>query len=363
MSVSFDIKSQIKPYQVHIGQGLLEATLKDSHDNIFLCDRFFADRLQGCGCRIIAIEATEHAKNLDHMPEIIVRLKDLGATRKTHLIAVGGGVIQDVATFCSSIYMRGIRWTYVPTTLLGMVDSCIGGKSAINVGAFKNIVGNFYPPDAVLVDPQLGSTLGIEQKVAGLCEAAKICYARGEDAFNKYLSHHPTPGLDMANLTDLIELSLRSKQWFIETDEFDRNERLLLNFGHTFGHAIEGASQFAVSHGVAVGVGMLLAIEYARTCMDQRELPPLAAALEAHVRSLLAHVVGLNAVLGKIAAQDLFDRFTADKKHSSSAYTIVGIASNGHLQRFFLPRNRESENAIKGLFAALQQREFLPAAA
>ncbi|MHB1054059.1 MAG: 3-dehydroquinate synthase [Thiobacillus sp.] len=363
MSVSFDINSEIKPYQVKIGEGLLKATLKAAGDRIFLCDSFFTDRLASCGCPVIPIDATEYAKSLDRMSEVIIRLRDSGATRGTNLVAVGGGVIQDVATFCASIYMRGISWKYLPTTLLGMVDSCIGGKSAINVGPYKNIVGNFYPPVEILVDPDLCGTLAVEQKVAGLCEAAKICYARGGDAFARYLALHPSAELNNVNLSHLIELSLRSKKWFIEVDEFDRNERLLLNFGHTFGHAIEGAAQFAVSHGVAVGVGILAALHYARISTGKETLPQSAVTLAAHIRGLLAHIDGLGGVLAATTEQDLFDRFAADKKHTSTAYTIVGIDQAGRLQRLALPRSPESENMIRATFNAIRQPGFLSAAA
>lgn len=362
MSVSFDIHSEIKPYQVRIGKDLLETTFKDAGDSIFLCDSFFSGRLALSGRPVIAVEATEYAKSLDRMSEVIIRLRESGATRNTNLVAVGGGVIQDIATFCASIYMRGISWKYLPTTLLGMVDSCIGGKSAVNVGPYKNIVGNFYPPDEILVDPDLCGTLAIEQKVAGLCEAAKICYARGEDAFARYLALHPSADLENVDLSQLIELSLRSKKWFIEVDEFDRNERLLLNFGHTFGHAIEGAAKFAVSHGVAVGVGMLAAMHYARLATGNRALSQPANTLAAHIRGLLAHIDGLDAVLTATTEQDLFDRFAADKKHSATAYTIVGIDQTGRLQRLALPRSPESESIIKETFRAIRHRGFLSAA-
>lgn len=362
MSVSFDINSEIKPYKVEIGEGLLEATLKATGDSIFLCDSFFAGRLAPCGRPVIAIDATEYAKSLDRMSEVIIRLRDSGATRSTNLIAVGGGVIQDVATFCASIYMRGISWKYLPTTLLGMVDSCIGGKSAINVGPYKNIVGNFYPPDEILVDPDLCGTLAVEQKVAGLCEAAKICYARGDDAFARYLALHPSAELKNIKLSHLIDLSLRSKKWFIEVDEFDRNERLLLNFGHTFGHAIEGAAEFAVSHGVAVGVGILAAIHYSRISTGKETLPQSAVTLAAHIRGLLAHIDGLGEVLAATTEQDLLNRFAADKKHTPTAYTIVGIDQTGRLQRLALPRSSESENMIRETFKAIRQPDFLSAA-
>ncbi len=160
----------------------------------------------------------------------------------------------------ASVYMRGLQWAYIPTTLLAMCDSCIGGKSSINVGPYKNLVGTFHPPAAIMIDPGLVSTLSLEQTVSGLVEACKICYCRGTAAFQEYLDLKPSPSMTEGQIEQAVLLSLSSKKWFIEIDEFDRAQRLLLNFGHTFGHAIEGASHFRISHGIAVGVGMLCAI-------------------------------------------------------------------------------------------------------
>ena len=359
MHASFEIASQIKNYRISIGDHLLDDYASVDDEHIFLCDQFFAQRLATGNRRIISIEANEMAKSLDRMAEIIIRLRELGVHRKTVLVAVGGGVIQDVVTFCASIYMRGIPWVYFPSTLLGMVDSCIGGKSAINVGPYKNIVGNYYPPEEVLIDLDMTQTLGVEQKVAGLCEAAKICFARDEATFNRYLDFSPTINADQALLARIIELSLQTKKCFIETDEFDQNERLLLNFGHTFGHAIEGATGFRISHGVAVGVGMLAALHYARTVYSTSQFAARAVALEQHIRALLAAVPQLSDILSATDPDSLFDRFVADKKHTATAYTIVGLTQEGALQIIRLPHGTESDATIRDIFAAVVQPAFL----
>ncbi len=362
MSASFEVASHIKNYRVSIGDDLLTDCASGVDDHIFLCDQFFTSHLAGGGRRLISIAATEQAKSLDQMSDVIIRLREAGATRKTVLIAVGGGVIQDIATFCASIYMRGIPWLYLPSTLLGMVDSCIGGKSAINVGPYKNIVGNYYPPEAVLIDPALVRSLGVEQKVAGLCEAAKICYARGNESFERYLALDPAVDINGSKLETLIELSLLAKKWFIETDEFDQNERLLLNFGHTFGHAIEGATGFRISHGVAVGVGMLAALYHARMVYGSDQLAHRAIVLEQHIRFLLTRMPELPGILAATDPDSLFDRFVADKKHTISAYTIIGLTQDGSLQLDRLPRGAQSDATIRRIFTAIVQPIFLSAA-
>ena len=121
----------------------------------------------------IFIEATEMEKSLDRAPALIERMRAGGVNRRTLLVAVGGGVIQDISAFVASVYMRGLTWSYVPTTVLAMVDSCIGGKSSINVGPYKNLVGTFHPPQQIHIDPALAETLPRDQFASGLIEAAK----------------------------------------------------------------------------------------------------------------------------------------------------------------------------------------------
>ena len=173
------------------------------------------------------------------MPQVISRMRDLGVNRNTQLIAIGGGITQDVAAFCATVFMRGLRWSYLPTTMLSMADSCIGGKSSINVGKYKNLVGMIYPPEEVLIDPDFAQTLSEEQMVEGLCEAVKICFCRDEATFARYIALNPRADTLAHGLENVLGLTLEAKRWFIEIDEFDKAERLLLNFGHTFGHAME----------------------------------------------------------------------------------------------------------------------------
>lgn len=357
MYASFEIHSSIKSYGVKIASGLMEEITGALGDATVLCDRFFSGRFPGRQ-GVIDVEATEEAKSLDRMSEVIVRMREAGVTRQSRLVAVGGGVIQDVATFCSSIYMRGIAWQYAPTTLLGMVDSCIGGKSAINVGPYKNIVGNYYPPNQILIDPGLVATLGIEQRVAGLCEAAKICFARGAETFAEYLALNPEPDMSENDLARLIELSLRTKQWFIEVDEFDRKERLLLNFGHTYGHAIEGATHFGISHGVAVGIGILAAAQLADGQYGEAQSADHVRALVDHIRHLLGFIPGLADILASVETERYFERFVADKKHTPTTYTVVAIGEDGVLGIRSLPRDEQGANVIRGVFDTVRTTLF-----
>ncbi len=355
MSASFDITSSTGAYRVEIRRGLLADLLGD-RKAVVLCDERFEAIVRKADVPYAALPAEEPVKSLEAMTPVIVRLRELGTNRKTHLIAIGGGIIQDVAAFAATIYMRGLAWSYLPTTLLGMADSCIGGKSSINVGTYKNLVGTFYPPKAVLIDPDLLSGLPIAQRAAGLCEAAKICFAKGVPEFEAYLAEGPSVDMPLDGFERVIGQSLRAKKWFIETDEFDRGERLLLNFGHTFGHALEGASNFALSHGVAVGLGILCAIDLGTGLGRRYGGPGRVDQLRRHIEGLLGTVEGLKSVVAGILADEACRVFLADKKHDRETFAVIVINQTGAVERLLLPRTDESLSRIKGAFTSLIER-------
>lgn len=356
-SFEFDIRSNAKSYHVVVGTDIARPYVEGS-PAILLCDENLPThypwlRHESC----LHIQAREEFKTLDTVGMLIEQLRQHGATRSTRIIATGGGIVQDVATFVASCYMRGIGWDYVPTTLLGMVDSCIGGKSSINVGSYKNIAGNFYPPDAVWVDTRFCSTLSPAQMVEGLCEAVKICYASTDDAFDRYLALASSGDLlrDQALVAHVIGLTLATKKNFIEEDEFDNGIRLLLNFGHTFGHALEGASGYRISHGIAVGLGMLASLSFSEAeglvdCSCMR-----ASKLRAHLRWLLAQVPGLKAELARIPAEALLRRFDSDKKHTADCYAVIAYDADGSLIRHLIPRTAATGQTLRQAFAAMER--------
>ncbi|CAA9495514.1 MAG: 3-dehydroquinate synthase [uncultured Sphingomonadaceae bacterium] len=364
MPTSFDVESSAGRYLVEIVPGLFERTLAEPGERVFIADAFLADAFRDAGLDAITIEADEHAKSLDRMTEVIVALRERRATRGTELVAVGGGVVQDVAAFAASVYMRGVAWTYVPTTLLSMTDSCIGGKSSINVGRYKNIVGTIHPPRAVLVDPALTLTLSAEQKAAGLCEAAKICLCRGPEVFDRYLALQPSVDADADRLAAIIDESLRAKKWFIEVDEFDRAERLLLNFGHTFGHALEAASGFAVSHGIAVGLGMNAALHLGELMGRDYGRAPQVARFRRHIAELVGTVDGLAAALSLVTVRALLYAFGSDKKHARDRFAVILVTEDGGVERSFLPRDDASAELIGRAYRCmLDEHLAAPAAA
>ena len=329
LATSFAIESSTGSYSVGIESLSFERSLKQFDGAAILADEFFRPAFSRAGASAIFVEATETNKSLDASPALIEQMRKAGANRQTEMVAVGGGIIQDLSAFIASVYMRGLQWSYVPTTVLAMVDSCIGGKSSINVGPYKNLVGTFHPPTRVLIDPSLAQTLPEDQRASGLIEAAKICFCRGEEAFARHVACGPSVAMSTEALEKVIVNSLHSKKWFIEIDEFDKKERLLLNFGHTFGHAMEGATHFAISHGIAVGLGILCAIEFERRRGVSYAGVARVKLLEEHLHTMISQVPDLSSALRAMSVDDVLERFGSDKKHGPGHFTLILIAETG----------------------------------
>jgi len=237
---------------------------KKFENSYFIIDQKLSGEFEISDDRCIFITAREANKTLSSVENVMVQLSEKGMTKNNKLVVIGGGYLQDIGTLVASLYMRGVEWTYAPTTLAAMGDSCIGGKSSINAGNVKNLVGNFYPPKEVFIDSSFVSTLPNLEIIAGISEIIKICFARSFETFaecSQLLSEWQRDSKQQV-IKDVIQISLLSKKYFIEKDEFDSGIRKLLNFGHTFGHALESASGYRVPHGVAVLIGMIAATQH-----------------------------------------------------------------------------------------------------
>ncbi len=340
------ISSSTENYTVIIGNDVVNEVVKKYPEAIYLIDDFFDACLALPKNQCISIHADEETKSLERISEVIIQLKQLGVNRSTHLVAIGGGCIQDIATFAASIYMRGITWSFMPTTLLSMVDSCIGGKSSINVAGCKNLVGNFYPPQDIIIDVNFTQTLDPEQIIGGLFEAEKICYARGSAEYTAYLFEQPHSQIDADALHRITYQSLQAKKWFIEIDEFDKKERLLLNFGHTFGHAIEAGTNFAVSHGIAVGLGMLIAAYYSKQQnLINKQAMHRIDQLITHIKTMLQSIVLIQP--NDININLFLKKFEDDKKHQADCYRMVCPTGHGDLALITAPKNHATQLAIK----------------
>lgn len=216
--------------------------------------RQYADTVAQCFDKstVFVFPQGEQSKNFDTYKQICQTLLDGSFTRKDAVIAVGGGVCGDMAGFAAATYMRGISFYNIPTTVLSQVDSSIGGKTAIDFGGVKNIIGAFYQPKKVIIDPDVLSTLSDRLIKNGLAESLKMGIT-----FNKELFEIFKKDDYMSQIEKIIELSLKIKKYVVEQDEKESGLRKSLNFGHTIGHGIEGASQFGdLYHGECVALGI-----------------------------------------------------------------------------------------------------------
>lgn len=227
---------------------------------ILLTDSHLAAAQPGLfeGWRTIVMQAGEENKQQSTADKIITRLIEMEAGRDTILLGVGGGVVTDMAGYVAGIYMRGIRFGLVPTSLLAMVDAAIGGKNGVDVGPYKNLVGLFRQPDFILFDYSLLQTLPHEQWINGFAEIIKHACIRDAELFNLLEQHQPADFMHQPELlAAIIERNVAIKTSVVLADEFEQGDRRLLNFGHTLGHAIENTC--GLLHGHAISIGMVAA--------------------------------------------------------------------------------------------------------
>ena len=207
---------------------------------------------------LYAIPAGESAKTRETWAALTDRLLADGFSRDSLIVAVGGGVVGDLAGFVAATYMRGVPFVQVPTTLLSMIDASVGGKTGVDTPAGKNLVGAFHQPSLVVADPGTLATLPGNHFRAGLAEALKHGVIADAGYFNRIASSGERTARDERTLTELIADSVRIKASVVARDEREAGLRKVLNFGHTIGHAIESVSNYALLHGEAVAIGMAL---------------------------------------------------------------------------------------------------------
>src|SRR5258706_2302428 len=233
---------------------------------------------------LATIPTGETYKTLEYLLPVYDQLLSAKIERSTTILALGGGVIGDMASFAAATLLRGVPFVQIPTTLLAMVDASVGGKTGVNHAAGKNLIGAFHQPIAVLIDPTVLKTLPPRELCGGLAECIKHDCIRDADGFSALEQNIPRArALDMDYLTDLIAHNVATKARVAEVDQFEKGERAHLNFGHTFGHAIETISRYEYSHGESVALGMTAAAYVSQKLglIDADALAPIAAVIEA----------------------------------------------------------------------------------
>ena len=312
------IKSYAKEYVVLFEKDL--SFMEDVKGDYYVIDRKVYDLYRDsfaslASDRLFLLDATEQNKTIETALTICEAMTAIPAKRNALLVSVGGGITQDITGFVANILYRGIRWTFVPTTLLAACDSCIGSKTSLNYKNYKNLLGTFYPPDELHICPPVFETLTKQDYLSGLGEVVKFNLMAGEiDTIDKDL-----PDLlarDAGTIEHYVQKSLAFKKPFIEADEFDRGIRIHLNFAHTFGHAFEAITDYAIPHGTAVAMGMIMANAIA---YDRGSLPD---ELWHHMDSLLSRIIELPLLTEKNGLGDIrhfsidtiLDKIKKDKK-------------------------------------------------
>lgn len=283
--------------------------------------------------RLVVLEATENAKSYAALEPVFIELLRRGLRRSGLLVVVGGGVLQDAGCFIASVLSRGVRWDLVPTTLLAQADSCIGSKSSINIGSYKNQLGTFYPPHRVMLAADFLQTLPFDEIRSGLGEVIKLQLLSSQEGFNELIDElagfQSLPQSErLSLLSKWVGRSLDVKQPFIEKDEFDKGPRLLLNYGHTFGHAFESVTDFGVPHGIAVVLGMLTAtvISARLGFVQERHATDLARRLYAWHSPYAERLAGVD-------MQALLEALARDKKNSAAGLTCILTRGFGRMER------------------------------
>lgn len=315
-----------KGYEIHIEDGLLSrvaeecASVLHSDKLLVLTDSNVAALYGASVCEALAtagfdvteyvISAGEGSKSTDNYLAIVSALAEKGFSRSDAIVALGGGVVGDLGGFCAASYLRGIPFVQIPTTLLACVDSSVGGKTAVNLPEGKNLLGAFYQPRLVLIDPLVLNTLEEATFADGMAEVIKYGMIRDAELFE---------ALEQRSWgrAQIIERCVAIKSAVVAADEFDNGERLLLNYGHTVGHAIECCSHFSISHGSAVAIGMSVLMH----------AEPNGEELAKRLDNLLT-AYGLPTTCS-FAAEELYKAAISDKKRRGDTLQLITVSVLG----------------------------------
>lgn len=290
--------------------------------------------------KIIFIDAIEDKKRPNESLEICEQLMLKDVKRKDTIVAIGGGITQDLVTFATSVLYRGIKWIWLPTTLLAQADSCIGGKSSLNYKSWKNIIGNFYPPSQIIVQDKFLNTLSDRDIRSGIGEILKVHMLSGKEATQKVIEQMASYKTDRNILSDMIFNSLKLKNNILKIDPLDQGLRLKMNYGHSFGHALETATSFGIPHGIAVTIGLDMAnyVAYKTDKLTTEEFELLHGVLRSNIQS---------SDFVDFEFADFINALKKDKKNDSENYNLIIPVSFGEVELTPFKMNDKIEDLLK----------------
>jgi 3-dehydroquinate synthase len=340
-----------KEYEICINKGLFEsfgkeirkvyknnkiAVITDANLHVLYGERLHKVLSnEGFQVDFFVVQPGESSKSLETLENVYSSLASFNITRSDLIIAFGGGVVGDLAGFAASTFLRGINYIQIPTSLLAQIDSSIGGKVAINLREGKNLAGSFYHPIKVLIDPDLLISLPERYIRDGLGEVVKYACIKDEALFD-YLCNINIENELFANMEQIIYTCLYIKKELVEADEKDLNMRLLLNFGHTIGHAIEKHTNYEVSHGEAVSAGML------RITKSSEVLGFTETGTYEKIKRILEHF-NMECDYQELSNKELIKYISLDKKNISGNLNIVLLKKIGDAFVHKIPQS-EIEN-------------------
>lgn len=348
----FTVSSTPRPYQVKLDESpdpciSIQAQLDTHAKNILIIDQkvyaLYGKNIDWPDNRIFQIPATEVFKGMEGVLALYDFLHQHQITKGEKFVVVGGGITQDISAFVAATYKRGINWVYFPTTLLAMSDSCIGGKAGVNYRGSKNQLALFSAPQAVMINTEFLRTLAAKDIQSGLGEILKLCITGGKhlvDFFQQSVQFGTAKHFDC--FKPLIMNALAVKRAVIEVDEFEQNIRKGLNYGHTIGHVIEAMTDYAIPHGIAVVIGMMIVnqLSFDQGLLAREDCLTINGAcfslIDEESRQLLK----------TLDIQDMMVRLQQDKKVSGDKVTMIMLLAPGHLGFVKLTMNADLQRSL-----------------
>ena len=341
----FIVKSSIHDYDVnfiddfrnHLNNNLFEGDYIIIDNNIL---NIYKDDLKVLeDFNFIGIDSNENQKSYEGLIPIIDSLINNGFKKNHRLVAIGGGITQDVTSFIASTLYRGVHWIFYPTSLLAQGDSCIGSKTSINFRKFKNQIGGFYPPNSVYIYLNFTKSLKQSEIKSGMGEMLHYFIVSSEKDFLFYKKYYKDAFVNTDSLLKIISRSLMIKKRYIEKDEFDQNIRQVFNYGHSFGHAIESLTNYKIPHGVAVSFGMDIAnfVSYKMDFIDNKTRKDI---LE------VTSNIWKGYDLKEIKVDKLIDALKKDKKNVGNKLGLILNNGYGKIFKKLIDPNEKFKNIL-----------------
>jgi 3-dehydroquinate synthase len=338
------LSSNLKKYKVIFSKNNIN--VKNIKNSIHIVDKkvfFLHKKIFKNKNNIILIDANEKNKDFSNISNVIKKIIEYNAKKNTTLIVIGGGIIQDISCFISSVLFRGIKWVYYPTTLLSQADSCIGSKSSINFQFKKNLIGTFNPPDSIYVNFNFLNSLNQKDINSGIGEILKCAIIKNKSKFIKEKDRYIKLILENKEMNNFIIDSLLIKKKIVELDEFDQGPRKIMNYGHTFGHALEAVSKYKIPHGIAITIGMDLANFISKelgfiTNIDFNRMHEV----------LFLNYKNFSKI--EIDLSDYFNKLSNDKKNTEKKFFNCVLLKNNNLILKKMPLDHQLKIYIKNFF-------------